>query len=121
MSDNIKFTTFAARKSVDANGWTVFDWGAWKEYVKVGSNVSVDALNAVGASTTNYPVGVTMADLQNGVAILSSSLVSHDTRTDERRVSGSVKLTPAAISHGVLNAAPSGQWFSGKGHFRIIK
>lgn len=52
-------------KAVDANGWTVYDYGSWKEYEKltVGTpNVSVTAENVYVPPDINLPVGVTNTD-----------------------------------------------------------
>jgi len=55
-SDKLNFT-----KTIDDNGWTVYDYGTWKQYCKKGQvSVSVGAkLFNIAGDTGNLPVGLT--------------------------------------------------------------
>jgi hypothetical protein len=61
-ADSITSTMLNPSKTVDANGWTVYDYGTWKEYAKIVTGLAVSSLgslaNASGGSV-NAPSGVT--------------------------------------------------------------
>lgn len=49
-------------KTTDANGWTVYDYGTWKEYYKLVSFTGSDVIgngNTRTQTSTNLPVGLT--------------------------------------------------------------
>lgn len=51
-------------KTTDANGWTVYDYGGWKEYTKSGTTtLSVPANGWARTTTTTLPSGTTSADI----------------------------------------------------------
>lgn len=46
-------------KTTDANGWTVYDYGNWKEYRKrITFSQTIAGLAVLTVSSTNLPVGV---------------------------------------------------------------
>jgi len=57
----------APGKTVDANGWTVYDFGTFKEYAKRFTGGSVSGLGSLGSATLfsaqNLPVDVTKNDV----------------------------------------------------------
>lgn len=67
----------SANKTTDANGWTIYNYGAWKKYIKVGKNssVAVATLNRVSITISpNLPVGMSTL----GTAGLTASFISTD-------------------------------------------
>lgn len=62
----------APSKTTDANGWTVYDYGTWKEYTKnLSLSFTINAVSAASSPTTAPPVGVTIS---------STTPMSHSTR-----------------------------------------
>ncbi len=48
-------------KTVDANGWTVYDYGAWKEYrkrVTFTFNLSAGGIQSIALSSNSLPSGM---------------------------------------------------------------
>lgn len=49
----------AFSKTLDANGWTVYDYGSWKEYrVRRTVNQSVNTATVIGLSSQALPSGM---------------------------------------------------------------
>ncbi len=61
MGQKINSEQMALQKYVDANGWTVYDYGAWREYEKKITGISFSSLSGSGITNQsggNYPAGV---------------------------------------------------------------
>lgn len=60
--DSITSAKLAPSKTVDANGWTVYDFGTWKEYMKRFTGLTTASMGAGAAMTVSsgntFPVGV---------------------------------------------------------------
>lgn len=64
--DSVTSEKLAPTKSQDANGWTTYDYGTWKEYYKVFSHDlnNIDAgINYGFIAVSNWPVGKAENDL----------------------------------------------------------
>lgn len=64
-SASVTSVKMALSKTTDANGWTIYDYGTFKKYLKASSepSVTVGASGRTEFSASNLPVG--MANLNN--------------------------------------------------------
>jgi hypothetical protein len=61
----IKSAQLAPSKTTDANGWTIYDYGAFKKYclLSAQSSINVNAADRASFATFNLPVG--MSNINN--------------------------------------------------------
>lgn len=103
------------KQSVDANGWTVFDYGTWKEYL-VHPSPAYSGGGTLAADQTGGPLGeVSGISLPVGITNLSqitdffwSATVDSDTNQSLiTRVTGNPYSGTALPSFYVHNTAPA--------------
>ncbi|WP_425005743.1 hypothetical protein [Mycolicibacterium sp. S3B2] len=85
-------TKLSLSKTTDANGWTVFDYGTWKEYYKLASFTGSDV---VGNGQTRT---LTSSNLPDGVSNLSSAFFEVTTTINEAFMWTTHQATPASTS-----------------------
>lgn len=107
--DALTRATNARTKSVDANGWTIYDFGVFKLYYKSGFTATIAGGGYGGTTTSALPVGTTTSSvlpfaytLQGGVGQMIHDLsfptsttvqmVLHSTAGVALSVNGSVAL-----------------------------
>lgn len=111
-------------KTVDANGWTVYDYGEWKEYaITKYWSAGTPAATAVVSTTVPYPVGLSSSSIHSStdashvITITTtgaSSAEVYNSTSSTRALSGSIELL-------VKNIHNSAQAFgSVTSHVRII-
>ena len=103
-------------KTTDANGWTVYDFGTWKEYRKI-----ISFSNTVTANSA-YVIGLANSNLPSGMSTLGSNYIQWALMQG----SNAFALTPnfeGGSSNSVLNftayAHQSGT-FSGSMYVSIV-
>lgn len=76
-SGAVTSTKLAPSKTVDANGWTVYDFGTWKKYSKrvtFSQSVTNGTITTLTVSSTNFPAG--MANIDTKELLYSQSISS---------------------------------------------
>jgi hypothetical protein len=102
----------APSKTTDANGWTVYDYGTWKEYKKrVTHGTYTKATNEVWSltlSSSNLPVGMSTLGTNyiHGVASLGSNAYSMGWNFEMNTASAIINIT--AINNSVGTVSYSG-------------
>ena len=108
-------------KTLDANGWTVYDYGNWKEYTK--RTASATGALATGATRdynfSNYPVGITQSNLTSGDATLSTTFVV-TSATAWQQVSHSSLSTSGGMQVSIRNQSASSNTIDGFAMAKIV-
>lgn len=77
---NIPSTSINFTKTIDANGWTVYDYGAWKEYTRRWTGIDPGSINAHGiaqvVSGLSLPVGKSPSNSLISVSTTAASASS---------------------------------------------
>lgn len=111
-------------KTVDANGWTVYDYGGWKEYaITKYWSAGTPAAAAVVSTTVPYPVGLSASNI-NSSSSSSHVITITTTGASTAELFNSVSSTRAlagSIELFIKNIHTAAQAFgSVTSHVRII-
>lgn len=102
-SSSVTSAKMSLTKSTDANGWSVYDYGSWKEYVKTFGPYSTTSLASLGVATLgsdgNFPVGVVPNTVQ--MTYVNSSIASASNRYF---IAPIVDITASSITTFDINA-----------------
>ena len=97
-------------KTTDANGWTVYDYGAWKEYEKrVAVNQSITNGGVGHETTTTPPVGITSSSWSSIIC----SLETNGYDVQQFNVGILTRTLPTSIAIGIKNNYTSAMTFNG--------
>lgn len=114
---------FANKPSTDTNGWTVRDYGAWKEYTKVvaySASIGNNAANDDLANSGNLPTGITLTDT-TPVTVVAVGNGLNVSQHGPRFVPNSASPTDAtSLSFGLRNVSGNTATFSGRATFRVV-
>lgn len=107
----------APAKSVDGNGWTVYDYGTWKKYMKrVTYSVTVanNAYNNNVASSANLPTGMSTL----GTRFLLASSTGNGLN-DSSHGLGNHNTVSTSVNYAIKNISGAGATFSGSVTYEI--
>lgn len=105
---------FNAKRYTDANSWTVYNHGLWREFLRSEAKTASIASGGTGVEYTYaLPVGVALADINNIATSLQSEY-------DAQQIIVATNIRSGNVIVGVKNTYATSISINGKIHMRIL-